>query len=325
MTPTNPEEPSTSLSDQPKPESVWSSRISGLRTSGRSHGVMLFLCVSGVLLVAATLLLRDYCRGPADPGIIYGRRADMDLMLDVLPAQRPTGAAVLVIQSGGWESQRTPLVKVHVNFRWLLDRGFTVVAVWHGSTLSCTVPQVVGDVHRAVRFVRLHAAEYGLDPNRLGVYGVSSGGHLALMLATTGDDGNPTAMDPVDRYPSRVATVVAVSPPTDLREWITDPPEKIRRLPTVMQRLAIEPSQAAEVSPVLRVTPRTAPTLLVHGDRDELVPADHSRAMAATLKGAGVRYRLVEVEGGRHTLTATQYADAAAAWFEEMLAPTPDR
>lgn len=75
---------------------------------------------------------------------------------------------------------------------------------------------IVADMRRSVRFIRQHANDYGVDPNRIGVFGGSAGGHLALLLGTTGDSGDPSASDPVLRESSRVAAVVANFPPTDL-------------------------------------------------------------------------------------------------------------
>jgi dipeptidyl aminopeptidase/acylaminoacyl peptidase len=158
----------------------------------------------------------------------------------------------------------------------------------------------------------------------LGAYGVSSGGHLTLVLATSGDGGDPGAADPVDRYPCRIAAAVAVSPPTDLSGWADHPPAPLRRYPAVLRRLAMKPGPAADASPVYRVTPGAAPTLLVHGDCDDLVPVEHSRAMAAAISRAGVLHRFVEVRGAGHTIPLARYAGEARAWFEEMLRPASE-
>ena len=83
---------------------------------------------------------------------------------------------------------------------------------------------------RAVRFVRLHAPHFGLDPERIGVYGGSAGGHLSLMLGLASDEGNPDATDEVLRQSSRVAAVIANFPPVDLRQRATAS-ERLRRVP----------------------------------------------------------------------------------------------
>ena len=78
------------------------------------------------------------------------------------------------------------MVHVDVEYAPYLRRGYTVFAVVHGSMPRFNVPDIILDVQRAVRFIRHNAAEFGVDPNRLGVLGSSSGGHLALMIETQG-------------------------------------------------------------------------------------------------------------------------------------------
>ena len=101
----------------------------------------------------------------------------------------------------------------------LLEADFTLFAVRHGSSPKYKVPEMIEDLHRAVRFVRLHAREQGVDPDRLGITGASAGGHLSLLLGTTADGGNSKAKDKILRHSNRVAAIVAVCPPSDLREW----------------------------------------------------------------------------------------------------------
>jgi hypothetical protein len=81
------------------------------------------------------------------------------------------------------------------------------------------IPEIVQDIHRAVRFVRHNAAKYDIDPNRLGIVGGSAGGHLSLMMATTGGPGKEDAKDPIDRETSAVQAVACFFPPTDFMNW----------------------------------------------------------------------------------------------------------
>ena len=145
-------------------------------------------------------------------------------MLDVYRAARPNGAGVIAIVSGGWQSS-VELARIFAQaYPPLNEKGFTVFAVRHGSWPRYPLSSIVADMRRSVRFIRQHAKEYGVDPNRIGVFGSSAGGHLALLLGTTGDSGDPSASDPVLRESSRVAAVVANFPPTDLARWATQQP-----------------------------------------------------------------------------------------------------
>src|SRR5205814_1426262 len=123
------------------------------------------------------------------------------------------GAAIIFCVSGGWFSSHD---NVNTGFvSEFLKRGYTVFAVVHGSQPKFTIPEVLQDMHRAVRFIRFHATDYKIDPNRLGIAGGSAGGHLSLMQGTAGDNGKSDAKDPVDKCSSRVQCVACFFPPTD--------------------------------------------------------------------------------------------------------------
>src|SRR5690606_10624595 len=127
------------------------------------------------------------------------------------------------------------------------------------------MPDIVADMRRAVRFIRFHAADYGVDADRLGLWGGSAGGHLSLLLGTTADAGDPGAVDAFLREPARVAAVVAYFPPTDLVRWGTA--QRRGAFPAV----ALTPEQAREYSPIRFVSSAAAPSLIIHGDADALV------------------------------------------------------
>ncbi len=257
------------------------------------------------------------------PDVVYGHKLGMALTMDVLQPKEANGAGVLFMVSGGWVSRWMPAGTEVAFLRPLLKRGFTVFAVRHGSSPRFKVPEAVADVRRAVRYVRMTAARWEGDPARWGVGGFSAGGHLALMLGTTGDDGDPQAKDPVLRHGSRVAAVVAYFPPTDLRPYTKlDSPYR-KQFPA----LAFEPERAKDYSPLLQVTSDDAPSLVVHGDQDSLVPLWHSEKIEAALKGQHVPVRLMVIHGAGHGFSgegAERAAKAWGDWFERyLLRPSP--
>ena len=150
--------------------------------------------------------------------VIYGRKFGTALTLDVFtPKQNANGAAIVWVVSGGWYSGHDAVNAGAIGE--YLKRGYTVFAVVHGSQPKYTIPEVLEDMHRAVRFIRSRAAEYKIDPERIGITGGSAGGHLSLMQGTAGTLGNPDAKDPVDKFSSRVQAVACFFPPTDFLNY----------------------------------------------------------------------------------------------------------
>ncbi len=275
------------------------------------------------------------------PDVVYGHKAGMALTFDVFaPMGEPNGAGILFMVSGGWVSMWAPPEVVRPRFDALLDEGFTVFAVRHGSSPQFKVPEAYEDVQRAVRFVRLHASTYGVDPDRLGVWGGSAGGHLSLMLGLASDQGDPTATDEVLRQSSRIAAIVAYFPPVDLRPRVTPDdhfpatfpdealsfaggvvvPDAANQFPA----LDFDDSLAASVSPIVHASADDPPTLLVHGDADTLVDVNNSRLMKATLTSKGVVSDLLVIEGAGHGFGAPEHSksatDALVHWFTKHLA-----
>jgi len=201
------------------------------------------------------------------PDVVYGHKHGLE---------NANGVGVMFMVSGGWFSKWAPPETAHGLFTPLLETGYTVFAVRHGSSPKYNVPEIVPDVRRATRFVRANAARFGVDPKRLSVSGGSAGGHLALMLGTTGDDGDPDAKDPVLRASSLVAAVVAYFPPTDLRNFVNH-----ERLSKSFLALLFDADKTGDVSPLLHASKDDAPTLLIHGDQDQLVPIHNSTSMLA--------------------------------------------
>jgi acetyl esterase/lipase len=272
--------------------------------------------------------------------VIYGRKYGTALTMDIFtPKKGAKGIGVVFVVSGGFFSAHEAIQPAFV--QPLIVRGYTVFAVVHGSQPRFTVPEIVADLNRAVRFIRHHAGEYGIDPARIGIYGASAGGHLSLMLGTAGTAGNPEARDPVDRESSRVQAVACFFPPTDFLNYGQpgnrkihpidhNPPfraafdyreldEKSRLWVPITDPARLE-QIAREISPVYHVSPDDPPTLIIHGDQDPLVPLQQSELIVERLKKAGVDTKLVVKKGGSHGWpTIGQDALAFIDWFDGHL------
>ena len=258
------------------------------------------------------------------PDVVYGHKHGMALTFDVFePAEDGNGVGVLFMVSGGWYSRWQPPEQMHQVTKPLTDRGFTVFTVRHGSSPKYELPEIVEDVRRSVRFIRLNARRFNVDPERLGVYGGSAGGHLSLMLGTASDEGDAKAKDPVLRVSDRVAAVVALVPPTDLRIAVWESPESLpasKGYPALDYPL----SEAGKVSPLVHVSPDDPPTLVISGVEDKLVPIRHSHAIRKAFEEHRVVNELVLLEKTGHDLLSKAYGEVMGkmvAWFERHLLP----
>ncbi len=278
--------------------------------------------------------------------VIYGRKFGMALTMEVFtPKKDPNGAAVIWVISGGWTSAHeaaeptTPFSPVPE----LIRRGYTVFAVVHGSQPKFTIPEVLLDMNRAVRFIRTHAADYKIDPQRIGITGGSAGGHLSLMQGTAGDEGNAKAKDPVDRTSSRVQAVACFFPPTDFLNYGGDGVNALGRglladfrapfafverdpkrrrdgelIPVTDEEKILEIGR--KISPANHVTPDDPPSLIIHGDADPLVPIQQAELIIERFKKAGVTCELVVKKGAAHGWpNIDKDMPVIADWFDRHL------
>ncbi len=259
--------------------------------------------------------------------VVYGRKFGTALTLDAFRPDKANGCAVLFMVSGGFFSSHDAINPVF--YRALLDRGYTVFAVVHGSQPRFFIPEIEQDIHRAVRFVRHNAARFEINPDKLGITGASAGGHLSLTMATQGGPGNADAKDPVDRESSAVQAVACFFPPTDFLNWGKPGEDGVGYGPTAQFKPAFGPRSdtpegrevlGKEISPINYVTPRMPPTLVIHGDADKLVPIYQAEIFKKRCEEMGAPFKLIVREGKDHGWK--EMADDMkifADWFDEHL------
>jgi len=258
--------------------------------------------------------------------VVYGHKDGLAMTFDVFtPREGANGAAVLFMVSGGWYSQWSPPEQMKPFTAPLTNRGFTVFTVRHGSSPKYSIPEVVADVRRSVRYIRASADRFKIDANRIGVYGVSAGGHLSLMLGTTADEGKSDDKDLVLRTSDRVQAVVAFVAPTDLTVMVKGSPN---RLPAYdrFPALDLAMAEAQAISPLLHVSPDDAPTLLLAGAKDELVPIDQSQRMQKAFDEQKVANKYVEYPDAGHGFgpkVLEQAVGEMVGWFEQHLKKQP--
>ena len=264
-------------------------------------------------------------------GVVYGSRVGEDLTIDVLTPAKPNGLGIAVMVSGGWKSGGPGSLDTWM-VSPLLRAGYTVFAVCHISQPRATVMDAIADVNRGVRFIRHHAADYGIDPDRLGVTGGSAGGHLSLMLATRGGPGQADSVDVIDRESSAVQAAAIFYPVTDLLNLgaSTENPGDGGPPKSFVKGFgpdALDPSKwqviGRESSPIYHIHPDMPPILIHHGDADTLTPLEQSTWFQERARELGAEVTVKVHSGGKHGwLTMPWDIWKFARWFDEHLKPT---
>lgn len=254
--------------------------------------------------------------------VIYGHRDGMALTYDVFKPKKPNGALVVNMVSAGWTSKWGPPEERQARYQWLIDKGFTVVALYHASAPRFQITDAVTDVRLGLRHIKLHAKDYGADPARIGVWGASAGGHLSLVAGTMADDGDPAASNPLERSGNRVRAIVAYFPPTDLDTLLGSRAKS--------GAIDFDDKLRAPNSPIHFVDAKDSPTLIISGGADKGVPVSQSETMKAALDKAGVKNELkvfpeadhdfyVKGDPARTDAIANEAMNMMVAWFEQQL------
>jgi acetyl esterase/lipase len=270
---------------------------------------MRIIRVSAIVLAAAVLAAA--CSAAQDPAakpsrefadVVYAKVGDRELHIDIAVPEDGAGKlhpAVVWIHGGGWKAGTHKMNLA----RSLTDYGCVVASVEYRLSGEAIFPAQITDCKAAIRFLRAKSKDYGIDPDRIGVWGGSAGGHLVALLGTTagmkeleGDYGNVGVS-------SKVQAVCDFYGPADL----TVVPEiavKKKKPGPVAELLGGKPTEKPELaklaSPIYFVSRDAPPFLLVHGDKDPLVPIAQSEKFYEALKKAGVDATFIRVKDGGH-------------------------
>jgi len=179
----------------------------------------------------------------------------------------------------------------------MIAQGYVFVSLNYRLYPDVRFPKMIEDVKCAIRSLRAHAEQFNLDPNRIAAIGASAGGHLVALLGASDPSAGWEAGEYLDQS-SRVQAVIAMAPATDFSKKFTN--ADIQTLVLV----AFGSKNIPAASPVSHVTPDDPPFLLIHGNRDPVLPMEQSQLMYDALNKAGVPAQLLVVENGDHSLTA---------------------
>ena len=241
--------------------------------------------------------------------VVYGHVDGMATVYDVSIPPNPNGAGVIFVISGGFLSTLENQALIAPVAEPLIDAGFTVFHLRHPSTPKYLAPEIYDVIQEGVQHILAHSMDFEVDRGRVGIMGMSTGGMLALLLATDVDHTKSP------QGGERPTAVVAYMPVADMRDQVGN----VRATPS----LGFPPELAPSLSPVDFVTADDPPVLFIHGDHDEVVPLQsNSVRLQQLFRTAGVPNDLLVVDGGHELFTgeAKTSADRAVVeWFQRYL------
>ncbi|MEZ4712040.1 MAG: alpha/beta hydrolase [Caldilineaceae bacterium] len=268
-----------------------------------------------------------------ETNIVYGMYSGLALLLDIYRPAQANGFGIIHISGSGWSAplglDARPLKAsphVAIEGKPLVEAGYTLFSINHRATPRFQYPAAVEDAQRAVRFVRYHAEQFGIDAERIGAIGGSSGGHLVSLLGLLPGAGDADDESPINRVSARVQCMVTRAAPSN---FLADFPG--RGAPALFLGASVtldsptnsvEYRRAQAASPITYVTADAPPYFLIHGDADDVVPIAQSERMEAALRAAGVPVQCRRVAGGGHgpgIMDDAEIAQEVVAWFERYL------
>ena len=224
------------------------------------------------------------------------------------PAGKATGTAIVIFPGGGYQHLSMEKEGSDVA-NWLAGAGVTTFVVRYRLGPNYHHPTMLGDAQRAIRTVRARAAEWNVDPRRLGVIGFSAGGHLASTAGTHFDAGNASSADAIERVSSRPDFLLLLYPVITMRDSVTHGGSRLNLLgrepaPELVRLLSNE----------TQVTRETPPTFLVHSTDDRTVPVQNSLLFYDALKRNGVQAEMHVFEYGGHGFGLAPKDPVLSAW-----------
>jgi acetyl esterase/lipase len=270
---------------------------------------------------------REVANAAIQRDLVYKRVNGAVLALDLYCPEKVTGPLPVIVwlHGGGWSrgrKERCPAVT-------LVQDGYAVASIDYRLTGVAPFPAQIEDCKAAIRSLRANASKYNLDPDRIGVWGFSAGGHLAALLGTSGEvkelDGNGDNMS----YSSRVQAVCVVSGPGNLLEQYRDAtgPSAAEMNPKVKPALEAliggSPEQNKEkalaASPITYVSKDDPPFLIIQGENDITVPVSVTQSFYAALKAAGVDATLEIAAGRGHGVGGRMFRPMIKNFFDKHL------
>ena len=259
--------------------------------------------------------------------VVYGDAGHRPLKLDILRPKKPKSKkipAVAFVHGGGWAGGDKAYGVIPMAML-AMDGEYLGVTISYRFSQEAKWPAQIHDCKAAIRWLRANAEKYGIDPDKIGCWGGSAGGHLVAMLATTADCKELEGDCGSKECSSRVSCAVNYFGPADLTRYGVKSkyPEggKASQLLEALLGGPVDdkPKEAASASPINFVTKDDAPILFVHGDQDGLVPLSHSEILKAECDKNNVPAKLIVVKGGGHGFRNPEVFKRVKAYFDQQL------
>ena len=282
-----------------------------------------------LIFISASASLAD---ARVEKNVLVGMVSGLALLMDVHHPQNPNGFGIIHVSGSGWtrplsfDAQPLSESQVEIFGTPLVEKGYTVFSLNHRAVPKFQFPDPLFDIQRAVRYVRYNAEKYGIDPDRIGAVGGSSGGHLISLLATLGEEGNPEDPDPINRESSRVQTVVARAAPFDLTKMGHSLNLSLLLGARLVDDISSQETRRyIDASPVTFLSSDDPPMLLIHGDKDKIVPYEQSLNFLSKLRQEGIASKLITIPGAGHgpsfpgAMNPPNFIEEMVTWFNEHL------
>jgi acetyl esterase/lipase len=256
----------------------------------------------------------------------YGEAGAHPLLLDILRPKQPAAKslpAIVFIHGGGWSggNKESALGRI---LPFAASGEYFCASVEYRLSGEAAWPAQIHDCKAAIRWLKANAAKYNVDPEKIGVWGGSAGGHLVCMLGLTGNIQELEGTSGTPGPSSRVACVVDFCGPSDFLAIAKVKANAGHQAYGPVARLLGGPVEeksdlARQASPITYVSNNAPPFLIVHGTADPVVPLAQAESLYAALKKAGARATLVKMEGGGHGIGGPEVSQRVRTFFDKYL------
>jgi acetyl esterase/lipase len=255
--------------------------------------------------------------GPSEKDVVYGVAEGQKLLVDTYRCPTPgPHPALMLIHGGGWAGGDKDAYRGEALY-WSQQAGVVCFSINYRHAPKFRYPAQVVDCARAVRWVRAHAKEYDVNPDRIGALGHSAGGHLSLMLGVIKPDHYQSPEDPNRGLSGRVQCLMDLAGPADFTAAAHWPEITLGIVNGFIGATRDQaPDKWAEASPITHVTRDAAAMMMVYGTKDPLVPAEQGERMKAALDKVGVENELIVIKNADHGFQGADKADLEKAFVQ---------